>query len=298
MRREGSPDELLAATYYDAEWVYYRIGYYTADTFWYECARAASRLYRDDYVLKAEGRIQGFWNFSHGIAEGYARTKDPISKKAVLLIAQEAAYARDSTPEAETVPTELSREVAYALMSYLNAEYLGAERRPRYAILLNQALGHIEQWAVARTAPYVRPFMVGITAHALIMAYEKDRDPRIPPALIAAADMIWENLWDRTAEAFQYTDRQLDSGGTEPTADLNLLIAPMYGWLYRFTGEPRFLERGDAIFAGGVRKAWIEGPKQFNQNYRWSFDYVRWREDGVLKAREKVKRATHSPSKK
>jgi hypothetical protein len=26
-----------------------------------------------------------------------------------------------------------------------------------------------------------------------------------------------------------------------------------------------------------VQGAWLEGGKQFSQNYRWSFDYVRWR---------------------
>lgn len=60
---------------------------------------------------------------------------------------------------------------------------------------------------------------------------------------------------------------------------------PAYGWLYRETLEPRFRERGDLIFASGVRGAWLDGGKQFSQNYRWSFDYVRWRREGDLRAR-------------
>jgi hypothetical protein len=43
------------------------------------------------------------------------------------------------------------------------------------------------------------------------------------------------------------------------------------------TGAERHLDRGDAIFAGGVRGAWLYAGKAFSQNYRWSFDYVKWR---------------------
>jgi hypothetical protein len=39
----------------------------------------------------------------------------------------------------------------------------------------------------------------------------------------------------------------------------------------------KYRERGDAIFAGGVQRAWLDGAKQFNQNYMWSPDYIRWR---------------------
>jgi hypothetical protein len=61
------------------------------------------------------------------------------------------------------------------------------------------------------------------------------------------------------------------------TPELNLSIAPAYAWLWQLTGAPRHLERGDAIFAGGVRRAWIGAGKAFSQSYRWSFDFVKWR---------------------
>jgi len=58
----------------------------------------------------------------------------------------------------------------------------------------------------------------------------------------------------------------------------------MYAWLYKHYGETVYLEMGDKIFIGGVRLA--EGSlnwagKQYNQNYRWSFDYVKWRSEGL-----------------
>jgi hypothetical protein len=61
--------------------------------------------------------------------------------------------------------------------------------------------------------------------------------------------------------------------------DLNLLIAPAYAWLYSRTGDTTYRDRGDQIFAGGVKGAWLDGSKVFNQNYMWSFDYVKWRSE-------------------
>ena len=74
-----------------------------------------------------------------------------------------------------------------------------------------------------------------------------------------------------------------------PAPDLNLLIAPLFGWLYHQTGEAKYQQAGDAIFAGGITEdfdndGFYEGGsclgctgKFFSQNYRWSIDFVRWR---------------------
>jgi hypothetical protein len=59
---------------------------------------------------------------------------------------------------------------------------------------------------------------------------------------------------------------------------LNLLIAPLYGWVSLMTGEEKYRRWGDQIFQGGVWSAQLTGPKQFNQNYRWSFQYLARRE--------------------
>ena len=39
----------------------------------------------------------------------------------------------------------------------------------------------------------------------------------------------------------------------------------------------RTATKADAIFAGGVVGAFLENPKQFNQSYMWSFEYVKRR---------------------
>lgn len=266
-------DELLSQVYYDAQRVFVQIGDDTGDAKWNACAQHAESIYRDRYVLPNRGSVPGYWNFTHGLTMDYLRTRDPASREAVILLSENAMFARDGTPLAWTASADASREVAYAITSYLNAERVGAPRRARLPQLVDQALGHIQEWFVKKSATRVAPFMVGLTAEALIEYYEATRDPRVPPAIKLALDGLWPTAWVPSASAFLY-----DNHDRALAPDLNLLIAPAYAWLYHETGDRLYLVRADQIFAGGVKSAYLGDGKHFNQNYRWSFDYVRWRQ--------------------
>jgi hypothetical protein len=161
----------------------------------------------------------------------------------------------------------------------LKAEEVDEQPRKRLELLVDQALGHYDEWFVTKKAPYVRPFMAGLTAEALIgYAEKKGKKDDILKAIKGGLDWLWKNMWVASAGAFKYTDRKTSTGGTNPAPDLNLLVAPAYAWIYSQTGDVKYRQQADHIFAGGVRKAFLSNPKQFNQNYRWSFDYLRWRE--------------------
>src|SRR5207302_4670067 len=131
--------------------------------------------------------VPGYYNFTQGLTMDYLRTGDATSKDAVILLSQNAAFAPDGTPLEWTKDAKFSREVAYTIMAYLNAEKVGAPRRSRLEQLVDQALHHIDQWFVSKSASYVQPFMVGLTAEALIMYDDIRPDPRIPPAIKIAA---------------------------------------------------------------------------------------------------------------
>ena len=284
LRAEEPFDSLLTATYYDAQWVFLQIADYTGDATWHQCARAARAIYRDRYVIPNQGRVPGYWNFTHGLTLDYLKFGDSVSKSAAIALSHAATFTPDSTPLEWTVSADYSREVAYAIMAYLNSERLGEARRPRLAALVDQALGHLDQWTNAQSAPYVRPFMVGLTAQALISYYAKVPDSRIEASLAQAMDWLWTHTWLPDSSAFRYTDRYVSSSADmDPAPDLNLLIAPAFAWLYHQTGESRFQVRGDQIFSGGVKGAWLINGKQFDQNYRWSFAYVEWRSSSPLK---------------
>jgi hypothetical protein len=274
-----SSEQQLAATYYDAQLVFFQIADYTKDYgTWLPCAEAARSAYRDSYVVPNDGSVPGYWIFSHGLTQDYLRTGDDQSRDAELSVVQNAAYSRTTTLATETVGFELSRETAYALMGFLNSETLGASRNPRFNLLVDHALGHIDQWFVSKSAGYIKSFMVGLTAEALISVYDETEDPRIIPALTTALDGLWESNWVPESGAFKYMNVANAQGDTTPAPDLNLLIAPAYAWLYYQTGNLVYRDRADQIFVGGVTQAYLQNPKQFNQNYRWSFDYIRFRQ--------------------
>lgn len=284
----ASFDVRLDAQYYDAERIYLNIRDYTKDASWLDCAAAAEKVYRDEYVIPASGNVQGFRNFSKGLEMDFLRTGDAKSRDAIRLLAtrmyciEGSAYADNELPK-----IDLSRENAYCLSSYISNENVGYLSIARKARVVNWALGHLSQWFVNKTARFKRPFMAALTAEALIEYWEQTDDPRVIPALVNAADVLWAEYWVPSAEAFKYTDidtRTLppsdpayNTGGTEPASDLNLLISPLYGFLWAQTGESRFRDRHDAVFAGGVRRGYLGGSKQYNQSYRWSIRGIEWR---------------------
>lgn len=281
-------DNHLAGTYYDAISVYRQIAQYTNDQTWASCAIAARDIYRDQYVLAGppngpspQGGVPGYWNFTYGLRLDYLATADNTSKSAVNLLATNGAFAPDATPTSFTDNFFYSRETAYVIESYINQRSLGFAVRSRQALMVTQAYSHLTQWfGPSPTANYIRPFMVALTARSLIDDYEITGDARTIPALTAAADYMWANLWVPSSGAFEYTnvdtsqfptdDPAYNSGGTELAPDLNLLIFPMYAWLWKVTGLTRFRDEADAIFTGGVVGADLNNPKRFNQNYTWS----------------------------
>lgn len=276
-RRDDPLDPLLGATYYDAQRVFYQIGDATKDKAWTGYAEAAMAVYRDRYVFPNQGKIPGYWNFTRGIAMHFERTGDPKSREAVKLLANQAAYAPDSVKPESTVNAERGRETAYLIHAKLDAEVVGEPRSPRLKTLVEHSLGHIDQWCVSKTASYVQPFMVGLAAEALIRWDAKNPDPRVLPALKTACVWLWNNMWTTKDQSFKYMNREVaGEGGPTPTPDLSLLIAPMYAWVYHRTGETPYRDRAATIFVGGVKRGFLDAGKQFNQNYRWSFDYVRW----------------------
>jgi len=176
--------------------------------------------------------------------------------------------------------------VAYLLQALLACKRAGIsdwvrDYDERVLALYNACQEHIERWFDTYEAPWMQPFMVGLTAHALIEY--ADAFPLETQSIVAdltiAADWLWEYAWVDDDQSFYYKRYDPYEGDTVlPGApDLNLLIAPMYAWLWKQTDQVRFLERGDKIFAGGAKNAWLAGGKQFSQSYRWSFKYLEWR---------------------
>ena len=315
-------EERLAATYYDSTRVFYQISQYLGQTEpWLNYARSASITYQENYCKRNDFRIPGYWRFSKGILFDYINSSNRKYYRYLALMRDRPAFSNPVTYRyADTMWywQKFSREIAYALLSHVAAERAGYPRQDaKVKKYLEMSLKHIDEWVTGRYAnPNVRehrlsPFMVGLTAEALIELYEWDQkslresDPRIPQAIKRIADHLWykaivktgknkgKPLWvndvggssgdwndygGRGGGAFRYEDIK----GAMPAPDLNLLIAPMYAWLYKHYRDEEYRKIADEIWIGGVKLAAIGwSSKIFNQNYRWSFKFVKWRQEDM-----------------
>lgn len=265
--------------YYDGARVAYQIADYTGDATFNTYAEYPINVYRP-YVLNNNGSIGGWRVFAQGFRMDFERTGDLLSKEAALDLLNAAYGANTGVLTKYIVPESLSREVAYAIETMLEAEKLGQPRHPRLGEYVDLALGHINQWFISEQFTRMAPFMFALTAEALIGYHQATGDPRILPALKLGAEWIWAKTWVPADNAFAYEYiHGSPLGGGSP--DLNLLIAPVFGWLYAQTGDASYIAKGDQVFAGGVQGAWLAQGKQFAQNYRWSMDYLTWRDQPI-----------------
>jgi hypothetical protein len=261
---EGSP------WYYDGEKVYYQIADYTNDETWNACAQKYENVYAP-YVVANNGGIP-FWRvFPHGLEMGFRRSGSAQALQALTFL---NAVPYGSSNIVHTISWKASREISYAVEAQFVAQSLSMPEGDYLYQHVESLIGMYDQWFISNTAQYAQPYMVGLAAEAMIKYYEVSQDPRVPWLLKIAADAMWERSWDPLSGSFFYYN-EVNSFG--PAPDLNLLIAPLYGWLFRQTGDATYRDRGDQIFESGVRKAWLGGGKQFSQNYRWSFSYIAWR---------------------
>src|SRR5262249_49274141 len=180
----------------------------------------AQAVYRDAYVIPNNGTVPGYWDFPHGAYQNYVRTGDTISGTVVRLLSANAAYGTSSTDQSGMISAASSREVAYHLMAYLLARATGEPPSAVGDAYLDLAFGHIDQWVVSKNFRwpsgvdpsaavgqyYIQPFMVGLTAEALIQHYETQipQDVRIPAAIKLAMDWLWANAWVATDQGFWY----------------------------------------------------------------------------------------------
>lgn len=264
-------DQQLASIYYDSAFVYYQARDITGNSSWNHCAKRAVEIYRDYYVIPNNGGVPGYWNFTRGLREDWIRTSDPKSKQAIQLLSANGKYCWDYWDARQYLPTyEAQRENAYCGEAHLDNYKIGGGLTPRLkSFFLENALGHNRQFFLDKTTPWTKPFMAGLEASFLIRYYhEVEADARILASLKMVADSMWTNGWDPVSESFWYVYPATATEPQEASPDLNLLIAPMYQWLYLRTGNIDYKNKATTIFNSGVLQAWLVNGKQYNQNYR------------------------------
>jgi uncharacterized protein (TIGR03437 family) len=258
--------------YYDGTRVYYQIADLTGDSSFNDCAGLVYGGY-STYVNTYNGKIPGYNVFPHGLAMRFQRTGDVAARQTLATLQNGDAYSNLANVTS-VIDWSRSRETSYGIETNLVDQSVGGVPSPYLQDLVEAQLGQFDQWFVSKSAPYIQPFMVGLAAEALIQYWEVSHDPRVLPTLQMAADQVWTQSWDTATHKLRYWE---GDGTFALYSDLNLLLAPMYGWVYQQTGAQIYRDQGDELFNYGVAGAWLDGGKQFSQNYRWSPKYVEWR---------------------
>ncbi len=324
--------------YYDAQRIYFQIADYTGQAEpWNAHAQEAERVYRVylnarfNYNGTIDYYVHGWRRFSHGIKMDAERTGDSISIAGVKKMRDNGAYAYVLTSSSTEGWYEewLSREMAYMISAHINAEKFGLPRQEEaLAQYVAMAMKHLDEWITetyANSVHRLSPFMVGLTAEALIEFYEwevaNERDPQAlftHPSVVfnptrtiteALTQVAYHMRYTATVESGVNAGKLMwvedvggtnypfnDEGGTgysalryesinnaRPSPTLNLLICPLYAWVYKQTGDIDYINIGDKLWEAGIALADIAwNTKIYNQNYRWSFDYIKWRNEGMV----------------
>lgn len=248
-----------------------------------------------DYLntLSPAGAINGFTVFSNGLRKDWETFGNATSQSTLFSLSRNAAFNNEATALCQTVqanPEDYTtscqqnaggggRENAYRILAELDARAVGYVSRSILDSWIAQALDHMDQWTVAKTSSYVRPFMVSLVVKALIRVYEEypaySRASEIPTAVANAYEYLYTgcaggtcfgSLWlpydaaNSNSQAFRYTDRvtpQNDCVTTEACdsagqPDLTGLILPPLGWLFKVTSDYKWLTRGNDALAGCI----------------------------------------------
>jgi hypothetical protein len=259
--------------------------------------------YKDMTIGTGGGFVQEPNQFPFGMAMHYLRTGDASYQTAVNLLANNEAY---DVYYSGSVYAESVRVSAYMMDDRLANEIIGVPRDKAFMLrTVDVMLGYLDQsYNLSFSNPNqqgynIHPFMVGLAMEALITYYELDLaegntpDARIPLEIKKTLDWLEATQYIPSTHTFAYgaydvpKNPALVSGTLYQATELNDLVATAYAWYWYQTNNTTYLTEGDDLFsnvwdsAGGQTiggdSGWTYSVKEYNQIYKWSFDYVRWR---------------------
>ena len=242
--------------------------------------------YRRNYIEANNFNPSPHWMLLEGLAVHYWLTGDEQSRQAVMQSA--ANMTAGYTPE----------RMANPLYEYSEGRILA---RALLGSLLSWELGDISQdWRTKTTAyaqavsktqradgAYAWPawcylqsnYMVGLQNDAMIKYYERHTaDPTVVTTVKRAVDYMRTSSWLPLERSFAYMDGTCPNVGDRTAApDLNMLIVTGPAFIGAKTGDRSYIAFADSIATGAMDKAWLDGSKQFNQQYYNSHQWLWYR---------------------
>jgi hypothetical protein len=270
---------------------------------WQRCAELAMEPYKDMTIGTDAGFVDEPNQFPYGMAMHYLRTKDATYQTAVNLLASNKAY---DVYYSGSVYAESVRVSAYMMDDRLANEIIGVPRDNEFLLrTVDVMLGYLDQsYNLSVSNPNqqgydIHPFMIGLAMEALITYYELDLaegntpDARIPLEIKKTLDWLEATQYIPASHTFAYDaydvpkNPALVAGTLYQATELNDLVATAYAWYWYKTNNATYMNEGDDLFSNvwdsangqtiGGDSGWTYSVKEYNQIYKGSFDYVRWR---------------------
>ncbi len=260
--------------YYDGGRVFQQVADYTGNSAWLPCAEHVLQWY-GPLVNSRQGHLPGsYLNFPWGLAMHFWRNGDTMSKQAVTYLGQQNMSGADPWYGTLVDPLRL-RELAYGIDCMDAAAEVGQPTNHAMSVALSAAINQADELYTSPPHTFEQSFYGGLLAEALINHYSVvSPDPRIPPAIKALLDFTWQYSADPSNGALDYNTLYIPRYQFH---SLNNLMIPAYAWYWALTGDATYLTRGDFLFQHALDDDISFSGKVFSQNYKWSFDYVRYR---------------------
>ena len=279
--------------YYDAAWAFHQIADYTGDAQWRKCAETISKEYADALV-NANGSFSAFHRY---FPDGLLKYCESCQRRGEL--AASLVWAHNALGGISNVAI---RETAYALeagIALAKTKNFRSFRRIRDPALRDRIQQKADLlWGtlvVYKDNPnaYFQSFMAGLGMRAAIEWYEFSGDERMPLVVKDLVDLMGSEMygndpmhpnevsWMRGLRAPGSGDQGPACGyncSPYPAAELHALFVPAWAFVWSRTGIDSYRVQGDAMWSTIWTHDLSYSGKIFSQTFRWSFDYVAWRE--------------------
>jgi uncharacterized protein YjdB len=276
--------------YYDRALIYYAFWVRSGNPEYFRRASLLAVNYRRDYLERNSYRSSPHWSQLEGLEQHYLLTGDEASRKAIGSVAAVFSQGYYSKLSDHTVsPWMESRIQARVLQSFLLAWRVQAPG-PSWTSLLDGGLTKVlstqsadGSYRFPNTCNQSLNYMNGLLNDVLIKYYRGyRRDSRIPDAIRRSLDFLWTQ-WMASQAGFAYISADcLNLSGVwvglkTAAPDLNNFIVTGFSWYGRFAGDASYSQKAELIFSGGVNRAFLQGSKQFNEEYSASFRHLGFR---------------------
>ena len=307
-------------TYYDGPHAMYQLFLRSGEPRHYRRAREEALWYRANELRWHEGRSMAVQNcqsaswtpsvaldwsvlrrmLAQGMLDDHLISGDPAAREAVLALGE--AYRRNlpaltggATPSLEVTERNMGWTIMglssyYALDNSARVKDALASLVDRTIAWQNRGASGAFEHDIVRPDPTecsngprgASPFMTSLLVDGLMDYHRLTGDARVTDTVRKVAQWYESQAITSDGKAFRYLWNCLNNSYDDSSvADLNLLIAHVFGATYYLTGDTRWLTFGDKMASAGVEAIYTKRPKQWNQTARSFGKYLGYRAMGA-----------------